>query len=304
MSECLPDMPRFIRQNGDEWQGAEHIDGPWRPIATPQSGLPLPVPSLDKESPVTQPTDAVRAALAQAEGNDIPAGPLSEQDLCQQWNAQADKFNQWNSLESSEQLAWAQSRAVAVDRKRRVTPPGLPPNYIDPEHTDQDRELLEVFYEACQSEGGTTDEINLRGICAVLAARSVSPSAPEAGIDPNLQDTITWLLEEAESAVADDCPVAAGRLTRAATLLQQLTPASAVVVVPVSERPWEREGWCDTDGRCWLCSAYSMGRWNYNTPPDPAQDWGRLGTVTHSAPHWAIPRPLPVPKPQAGEAGG
>jgi len=64
MSECLPDMPRFIRQNGDEWQGADHIDGPWRPIATPQSGLPLPVPSLDKESPVTQPSEADRAALA------------------------------------------------------------------------------------------------------------------------------------------------------------------------------------------------------------------------------------------------
>jgi hypothetical protein len=45
---------------------------------------------------------------------------LPEEYLADAWNQQADEFNQWNSLESSEQLAWAQSRAVAFDRKRRV----------------------------------------------------------------------------------------------------------------------------------------------------------------------------------------
>jgi hypothetical protein len=40
MTECLPDLPRYIRQHGDEWQGADHPDGPWRPIPAPQSGLP------------------------------------------------------------------------------------------------------------------------------------------------------------------------------------------------------------------------------------------------------------------------
>lgn len=93
---------------------------------------------------------------------------------------------------------------------------------------------------------------------------------------------------------------------------QLIEPAKALVV-PVnhqrlselgSEPPWNRPGWCDAEGRCWLCNAYSMGRWNYDTPPDPAQDWGRLGTVTHSAPHWAIPRPRPVPRADAGEAQG
>jgi hypothetical protein len=39
-----------------------------------------------------------------------------------------------------------------------------------------------------------------------------------------------------------------------------------------------------------------MGSWNYDTPPDPAQGSGRLGTVTHSAPHWAIPRPGKMPE--------
>ena len=29
-----------------------------------------------------------------------------------------------------------------------------------------------------------------------------------------------------------------------------LFPAAQAVLV--SERPWEREGWCDDEGRCWL----------------------------------------------------
>ena len=29
-----------------------------------------------------------------------------------------------------------------------------------------------------------------------------------------------------------------------------LVPAS--VPVPVSERPWERDGWCDEQGQCWM----------------------------------------------------
>jgi hypothetical protein len=45
--------------------------------------------------------------------------PISERDLIQQWNAQADKFNQWESLDPGEQLVWAQARAIAADRNRR-----------------------------------------------------------------------------------------------------------------------------------------------------------------------------------------
>jgi len=54
---------------------------------------------------------------------------------------------------------------------RPAAPAALPPDYIDPEHQGDDRELLETFYGACNAEGGTADEIYLRGIRAVLAAR-------------------------------------------------------------------------------------------------------------------------------------
>jgi len=46
---------------------------------------------------------------------------------------------------------------------------GLPLGYIDAEHTGEARQMLEIFYTACQSEGGTADEIHLRGLRAVLA---------------------------------------------------------------------------------------------------------------------------------------
>jgi len=55
--------------------------------------------------------------------------------------------------------------------------PPLPANYIDPEHQGEDLELLQIFYRACQAEGGTADEIHLRGIRAALAARAAAPPA-------------------------------------------------------------------------------------------------------------------------------
>jgi len=48
--------------------------------------------------------------------DDIPSGPFSEQELREQWNRQADEFNQWDSLDSDEKLgwrAWAQTQALS-----------------------------------------------------------------------------------------------------------------------------------------------------------------------------------------------
>ena len=48
--------------------------------------------------------------------DDIPPGPLSEDDLRRGWNQQADEHNQWESLDSAKQLAWAQALAIKADR--------------------------------------------------------------------------------------------------------------------------------------------------------------------------------------------
>lgn len=54
--------------------------------------------------------------------SEFPPGPISENDLREAWNQQADQFDQWDSLESYEQLAWAQIRAIAADRAQQEAP--------------------------------------------------------------------------------------------------------------------------------------------------------------------------------------
>ena len=77
--------------------------------------------------------------------------------------------------------------ALANARAALATPPPLAPNYIDPEHHGEDRELLQVFYAACNAEGGTADEIHLRGIKAVMAApAALATSPPEPPTDEDL----------------------------------------------------------------------------------------------------------------------
>lgn len=90
-------------------------------------------------------------------------------------------------------------------------PPALPPSYIDPEHQGDDRELLQVFYQACNSEGGTADEIHLRGIRAVLAAL---PTLAE----PVGEKPVAWLWEHVGS---NPYP---GKGTLVARSLQEMDP--------------------------------------------------------------------------------
>ena len=66
-------------------------------------------------------------------------------------------------------------------------------------------------------------------------------------------------------------------------------PAPAPAPVPVAERPWERDGWCDAEGRCWWFAPAEetpsrfapRQRWGLYAP-DPADE------DTHCLPHWAI----------------
>jgi hypothetical protein len=84
----------------------------------------------------------------------------------------------------------------------------------------------------------------------------------------------------------------AAAMRRAATLLQR-PPAPAPAVVPVSERPWDQEGWCDERGYCWRFDPCPDGWWSYGRP---VNFWGDHEECwTHMAPHNAIPLP------QAGE---
>jgi hypothetical protein len=87
-------------------------------------------------------------------------------------------------------------------------PEGLPPGYIDSEHTGNDRELLEVFYRACLSEGGSADEIHLRGLKAVIA---LDQSELEGPTNEELEE---FALEHGGGYFNCDCQVEADILTR------------------------------------------------------------------------------------------
>ena len=75
---------------------------------------------------------------------------------------------------------------------------------------------------------------------------------------------------------------------------QAARPASPLV--PVSERPWEREGWCDAEGHCWRFDPCERGWWSYGAPTDLM---GSPVPWTHMAPHWALP--LPAADQQEGQ---
>ena len=56
--------------------------------------------------------------------------------------------------------------------------------------------------------------------------------------------------------------------------------------VPASERPWEREGWCDAKGQCWMGDGGGNGfvpSWRLCKPSDCRLRW--------SLPHYALPVP-------------
>jgi len=58
--------------------------------------------------------------------------------------------------------------------------------------------------------------------------------------------------------------------------------------VPVAERPWEREGWCDEAGWCWGFDADDTDPcWVFDRP----EAWS---CWTHSLPHNALPLPTPL----------
>jgi hypothetical protein len=103
-------------------------------------------------------------------------------------------------------------------------PEELPPGYIDAEHTGRDREMLEAFYKACRSEGGTADEVHLRGLKAVLTRcgrPTIQPvpvaerlPGPEGLTDEELKQ-LAWKVH-ADAQDDDQCGDVVVRVCRAA----------------------------------------------------------------------------------------
>jgi hypothetical protein len=116
---------------------------------------------------------------------------------------------------------------------------------------------------------------------AVLARWGRQPAPPAEG---EVGELVALILQTSLAWGPDACllgNMTARQLTRAAELLQQRPEP-----VPVSERPWEREGFCDVESCCWAigqrdawCRVYVPGR-----------DWGNPA-YTYCLPATALPLP-------------
>lgn len=164
----------------------------------------------------------------------------------------------------------------------------IPAGFIDPEHCGLDREMLATFYSACRGEGGTADEIHLRGLHAVLVRwGNPVPQSPAEG-------EVSKLVQHLHHAAEVDgwngaSPEWCQSMLRAAELLQRQEP----VPVPVSERPWEGEGWCDKQGRCWFGREESddwSADWTLATP-EAVEEFCTYAPQTVCLPAHALPLP-------------
>jgi hypothetical protein len=108
----------------------------------------------------------------------------------------------------------------------------------------------------------------------ILRARAAL-AAPEQG--PTDAELI-WLADQIEDEGLWQVDLVRRALTR--------WGRPAVEPVPVAGRPWERDGWCDKEGMCWMGDGGGRGfvpSWRLCKPSDSCLAW--------SLPHWALPVP-------------
>ena len=206
---------------------------------------------------------------------------------------------------------------VSWSRAALATPPAA----SDTTRVDALRTALREVIEACG--GLATAEVSDEFLCLApgevraqlaKAQRAAPPAATrEAGPVPQVGLTDEQLLELMPQQFRDDLatvsrlasygtPVGPG-LYRVSLNTGALAFARAVLArwggaavqpVPVSERPWERPGWLDADGLCWVfVGEVFAGGW-------VRDDYPQNFSHTVCLPHWA----LPVPAADKGEVQG
>jgi hypothetical protein len=225
-----------------------------------------------------------RAALAQTEmragfdprlvvlattSEQIPPGPWSEHQLRTQWNAQADEFNQWESLDLSEQLAWAQARAIGA--KLEATARAADIQYMK-EHGGLTASAPDGIHAQLQAQRLT----GLRAVAARYAHPTIQPVAVSELVDlaHELRKTAEYLQGGCGWVKALDA------IERAASLIES-GAIQRFAPIPVSER-WPEFSDCDPFERVWALN--------------PVLDHWKLTKInrsihTHWLPHWALPIP-------------
>jgi hypothetical protein len=144
------------------------------------------------------------------------------------------------------------------------------------------------------SDGGRFGRIKLRELKELIAS-SLSPSHPATQPEPAPTDEELkqLLFDDHRSAIEFSCDTKAegdividNHIDFARAVLA-LWGTPTIQPVSVSERPWQREGWCDAEGRCWIFMP-DIGTdpsWRLTDPRD-------IGPYhTHSLPASTLPTP-------------
>ncbi len=248
--------------------------------------------------------------------------PLSLDQLRDQWNAQADDFNQWDSLGLNDDFRalcaelveaifednrfWEENLMEIGNRARaalarwgRQVPMESKFNIkwaLDALERLRDASMryrLGVFgqeeLQLYEDRAQKVIEAWSRGDEHEMSGSDATPQ-PVPG---DVQD-LAGLIRQIALAWEPDARLlgnmTAGQLARAAELLAQRYPQP----VPVSERPWEREGWCDEQGQCWW---FNPGQPAMSNPHIATSSW-RLCRMLNGKPMGAYSLPthaLPLP---------
>ena len=242
----------------------------------------------DEEESAESLLEIIRVALARW-GKQPPApAPVVEEDdgddVIDRWIDSLPGWpNDWPAVTQCQLTALI--REALEHWGRPATPPAPAVNHI-PDATEMAPATYGARLRQCPTHGQQPPNAwgcpeCLRELRAELA-RIKAPAAD--GEREELADRLGWIAAQlSDIGWGDD----SASVARAAALLRQPAPAP----VPVAERPWERDGWCDAEGRCWwfapveaMPGGFRSAGWGLYRPAPADED-------THCLPHWAIPQP-------------
>jgi hypothetical protein len=131
----------------------------------------------------------------------------------------------------------------------------------------------------------------IEDVIAALNAADRSRPEPLGPTDEELlavqgEGTVTFPRSHPEAEALSICEYYKQLEIRKGRAVLQRWGRSTPQPIPVSERPWEREGFCDAEGRCWFSVQAVAGHcWHLW----PRQKW--LPGTGYCLPHWALPIP-------------
>jgi hypothetical protein len=161
-----------------------------------------------------------------------------------------------------------------------------PPPAADPDKEDLAPLLAWLTEKACQAANSEAPHAaGMLTWAAQVVGERVDEDAPAPPATDEVAKLVATLEREADAEEKRDRTawITADELRRCAEILRQRSPQP----VWVSECPWERDGWCDKRGRCWL-QGKCEGDWRLLDPRKTGIP--QLTYVfSYSLPHYAIP---------------